>query len=417
MVRPEPQVPGWRESLQSGWRIALLCALLSLAVRLPLAVHSSHQALTGDMLVYDLTAKSLASGHGYRFFGELASDKAPGYPFFVSLFYGTFGPRLLPVLVAQSFLAALACAAMVIFALRVTRRPAVALLTGLALAVHLPIAYVDTKLLSESLFYVSILAVVFTAESAIRTRKLWLFVLTGVLMGLSAYVRPNALFFPVLVFAAALYWRIPFRRSVLSTALVFAAAIVVVCPWALRNQRAFGTFTPMPSEGGVTLYGNWNAFVKPDYGLKLPTVPKSDREAVKGKKHYEIDRAFWRLGAQKIRQNPGIYAESILIRTIRQWTNLLWPDPPSKSSIAYAVSQFVLLALAIPGFWSRRVDPLFKALTVASVLYVTAVAALMSSGEVRFTFWVLPFLFILAADKLWGRKGLEKPVDGAARAQ
>jgi len=62
--------------------------------------------------------------------------------------------------------------------------------------------------------------------------------------------------------------------------------------------------------------------------------------------------------------------------------------------------------MAIPAFWRRRIEPVFRGYTLLFVLYITFVASCLSSAEPRYAFWTYPFMFILAADtacELFGR--------------
>jgi hypothetical protein len=62
-----------------------------------------------------------------------------------------------------------------------------------------------------------------------------------------------------------------------------------------------------------------------------------------------------------------------------------------------------LLAMAVPALWSRRLDRSFRACALLCVLAATALGALMSSAEVRYAYWTMPFVFVLAAHTLVDR--------------
>ena len=76
----------------------------------------------------------------------------------------------------------------------------------------------------------------------------------GALMGLAAYVRAVAL---PLTLMSVVYWAVrrgrkSWRQVALLTALTTAATLVVLLPWAVRNQRLHGALKFTDDHGGIT---------------------------------------------------------------------------------------------------------------------------------------------------------------------
>lgn len=396
--RREP-VP-WRETLSTVWQIAALCAVLCFLIEVPLAIHSAKMPLGGDMLVYKSLATSIQSGHGFSIDGKPSADKSPGYPYMVALIWAVFGAKLLPLFLIQAFLASVKCAAVSLLAYRVTGKKPVALLAGLAVVAYLPINIWYTQLLGEILFDTVALATLLSFDLAIRSRKVSAYALAGALVGLTIYCRPNGVLFLMILLGMALYSCMGIRRAVLATVLAGVVASIVVLPWSIRNERAFGVFTPLPAQKGLVLWGSWKW---DDIRTRRADFVQETNKLVGYKSGYEADDILWRQGVSDIKSSPGEYVTSVFYKTGRQWFNLFWQDQkPSRATTVLAVVNALLLLFAVPGLWRRRIDPMFRAYTLACVIYITAAGALFSTAEVRYGFWAYPLLFILASDTVYG---------------
>jgi hypothetical protein len=398
-----------KEAFGQCRRIVLVCFIICLAVRFGLAVHMANKPIVGDALVYDSVAVSMLDGHGCTFKGAPFSDKAPGYSVFLLGIYWVLGHKFIYVYLLQGLLAALSCGATVLLGYAVTRSKAVALLAGLAVALYPPPAMADTGLYNDSVFGFLSLGLTLLLGYAITSRKLWIWAVGGLILGLAIYVRPTPTAFPLIFLALALWRRWPMMKAVLAVAILTTCAGIVLFPWAMRNQRLFGVFTAMPSQSGRVLYCNWSAMHP--VSSSLDSLPEDVKRQIGSKTAYERDRVLKRAAIEQIKARPGEYVASCFMTAARQWTNLFWPQPPSKYTLAFAAMNAVVLALAVPAFWRKRIEPLFRGYSLLYVLYITLVAALMSSAEPRYAFWTYPFVFILAADTVCGIGRQSKQAD------
>jgi 4-amino-4-deoxy-L-arabinose transferase-like glycosyltransferase len=99
--------------------------------------------------------------------------------------------------------------------------------------------------MSETLFTALLLLACLVCVISIRGPQLWLGALTGLLLGLAAFVRPIGLsLIPVwaLLVCLALRRTRGWKRSLTMSLAIAAGAALVVLPWSLRNLSVHGTF-------------------------------------------------------------------------------------------------------------------------------------------------------------------------------
>ena len=105
---------------------------------------------------------------------------------------------------------------------------------------------------SDAICSVLFLAAVWCFMRARSSRHLAWFALSGLLAGLSTQFRPNLILLPAVV-AALSAWPLTRRRLIAAT-VFFAASILVITPWIIRNYRLAGVFLPTSSHGAVQLW-------------------------------------------------------------------------------------------------------------------------------------------------------------------
>ncbi len=101
--------------------------------------------------------------------------------------------------------------------------------------------------------------------------------LSGVLAGVAALIRPAMLLYLPL----ALVWLLLRRRPVLAVAMI-AAATVVITPWTLRNVRVYDRFVLIASEGGVTFWTGNHALARGEGDLAANPDLKQAELAFRG---------------------------------------------------------------------------------------------------------------------------------------
>jgi len=257
------------------WRafcIALLLRLVPVLLlpHLPLGLD--------DMFQYDMLGRSLVAGHGFRWYsqpdldlirqyvrldlsgirydprGILTSFRAPLYPAFLALVYffsGTGPERLFAARLAQAPLNALLVPLTYYLARRLfpdhlkAAHGAAWVVTFYPILVIFPLA-----LATENLFFVLFLGSILALVLAAQTRRLRYFLLSGILIGLTALTRSVIL--PAGALAALWAWFL--LRERFKALALLAAIIIVIAPWVVRNSLLYGHPAPIELSMGYNLY-------------------------------------------------------------------------------------------------------------------------------------------------------------------
>ena len=195
---------------------------------------------------YHDLARAVARGEGFN-----TTDVPWGYTYYAAFFYAMFGERVwIPIVVQVILNATLPLMLFAIVQPLAGRRTAslAALLTGV---LSFNTIYASTQA-SDAVCSVLFLAAVLCFMRARSSDRLALFALSGLLAGLSTQFRPNLILLPAIV--AALYsWPLT-RRRVAAATIFFAASVLVIMPWVIRNYRLAGVFLPTSSHGAVQLW-------------------------------------------------------------------------------------------------------------------------------------------------------------------
>lgn len=248
-----------------------------------------------DMFQYDMLARSLASGNGYRWYapadldrlrpylhldstevsldprGVLTTFRAPLYPAFLSLIYSVTGindSRFFAARLAQAALgASLAPLTYYVALLIPFRRPGAeiapshsansirsARLAAWVITVYPTLLIYPLALASENLFFMlvlaSVLALLQLAQLATDRNLVINAAISGLLLGLAALTRSVIVPFAAL---AILWVWLNLKRPRL--AVVTAAALVAtIMPWVVRNSMLAGKLTGIETSLGYNLY-------------------------------------------------------------------------------------------------------------------------------------------------------------------
>ncbi|HTX30876.1 MAG TPA: glycosyltransferase family 39 protein [Solirubrobacteraceae bacterium] len=425
---------------QSGWRVAPASTLprlrshltrvptsvwiwlaIALALRVLLVALTWHTKLTLDPSDFNRSAASIAGGHGYPPTnrapgGGPSAFRPPAYPFLLAAVYVFAGhpdPAAGRLVGACLGLASVALITLIAFRLWGRRVAMVAL--GIA-AVAPPLVVLSTALISEALVVPLILAAVLAAlEARTSPRPIRWAILTGVLVGLAALTRTNALILLIpfaLAFLPHTAWRRP--RSWVAPAVVILAAGLTIAPWTIRNAVVFGRFIPISDESGYTLAGTYNQVSRastrfpanwieaehgasPEYARILQTARRERWNEPTYGSHLQA-QAF-----QEIASHPAYVLKVAYWNAIRMFdvaeirlarNNLANTDIPLAPALALMNSAPLLEVLALGGLLiraARRVPRWFW------LVPLSLLTTLFVSGFIRFRAPIDPFLVMLAA--------------------
>jgi hypothetical protein len=253
--------------------LALAIFLLAFSVRVltwhdtRLEVGRVQTVVTAD---YQRVARLLSEG-GLRGFFSPASQLAdpnnlghpPGYSFLLAFIHSIFGQSHSPVqfvqIVCDALSAVLIC---LIVAELVTVSAGV--VAGALAAFSPQLAWNSVLLLPDSISVFPILLAVYFVVHGIRRPRLWPFVVAGALVGISCWLRANAMLLTFFFAGSVLLLSVVAARfgSAEQTIapsrawryalVVVAGTLLVVLPLTVRNAMVFHRFIPISLGGGQT---------------------------------------------------------------------------------------------------------------------------------------------------------------------
>jgi len=189
--------------------------------------------------------------------------RAPLYPYFLAVVYKLFGHNYFTIRLIQFIIGSLSCILVYLLGRRVFNGR-VAIIAGVMATLYGVLIYYEGELLLPVLEVFLNLLLIFTCIKAREKPSYKLWFLSGLLLGLSALVRPNIL----LVGAALFLWlilkptgqsTIHFPRTILTKSLLYPVylalgAILMILPVTLRNYVKGHDFVLISSQGGMNFY-------------------------------------------------------------------------------------------------------------------------------------------------------------------
>ena len=261
---------------------------------------------------------------------EMILTHPPGYPILMAVVYKISGNSDAALRLFQITCEALAAVLVFLIAARLIPRSA-AVVAALLVAVAPQLTYRSLLLLPDSLTALPILAAILLVLKTIEHPSVRNMILAGALIGISCWLRADALLLPVFL-SASLVLLLPRgqrRRHVL--ALIGGTAIVVA-PITLRNALVFRDFVPVGLGTGQALSAGIGEYdVEQRFGLSPTDYGTSTQEAQQaGRPDYaaelyrpegiERDRQRVARAWAVIRSNPGWFVGVMLRRTLTMLT-------------------------------------------------------------------------------------------------
>ncbi len=341
----------------------------------------------GDWWFYHWQAGLIATGHGFTDPWVLLSSHhyhpgvthPPLYPLVLSGLYLLGGHSPLD----QRSLGLLLGTITLVLVGRLGRRAGgdrLGVLAALLYAVYPVMIAVDGDLMSEVLYSPLIAGMLLTAFAVIDRPGLRRAALLGILVGFAALTRTEALLFlPFLVVPVAWRARPDWGGRTRLAAVAIAASVVVITPWLIRNEVAFGRFVLISTNNQTVIAGancpqTYYGVNMGGWDITCISPQTTTNEAAQA--------AIWqRHGLSYAEHHLSRLPAVILLRELRVWD--LWQ--PRRQARTFAEGQqidvaeagvavFWLLALiGIPGVLAlRRQRPaLLVLLAPAAVVFVS----------------------------------------------
>ncbi|OGZ47406.1 MAG: hypothetical protein A3J54_02360 [Candidatus Ryanbacteria bacterium RIFCSPHIGHO2_02_FULL_45_13b] len=165
----------------------------------------------------------------------------PGYPLLLAFIF-SLGGDLPSVIVLQALLAGFS--AVLVYYIGRHIAPMVGLIAAWIFVFDPISIFYSTTILTETFFMFLIFLTVWVFLHLFKGAWGGM-VVVGLLTGLSVYVRPNAIMFPLVFILILLVWKDglwTWKQTILRCAVLGTTAFLVVFPWMLRNKIIFDTW-------------------------------------------------------------------------------------------------------------------------------------------------------------------------------
>lgn len=393
-----------------------------------------------DMFQYDMLARSLAGGHGFRWYAEAdmnqlasyvdfdltsvkgydpdlgipTSFRAPLYPTFLAIVYffsGTDFSRFFAARLAQAVFLGAPLAPLTYFAAKrlfrsnESRVEKASRLAAWIVAAYPMLLVYPLGLGTENPFFLLLLAsFLFLLLSAGQPTTLH-FLLSGLFLGLTTLTRSVIL--PFAAFAILWMWFIlKQRRGAVTLMIVFA---LTIAPWIIRNSLLHQKLTGVETSMGYNLYlgyhpmGNGSFVFGPSLDL-LTILDDAERDRVGTQKAIEFIKAqperFLPLAANRLGFFFGLEKRVLMYFYSNNILGYI-PLPLLLMILAVLLLPFMLISTsAALGLSLARWRPEHILLLLLFVGYITPHVFILS--EDRFHLALMPYLAVLAAQTWTG---------------
>lgn len=211
-----------------------------------------NKIMIGDSIGYQARAENIINSRGIS---SLDPWWTPGYVFFLTIIYFIFGVKPWIALLAQIILDAGTAILVYFMAREIFKSEIVPLIAAFLYCLSFPSAFYSIRLLSEIPFTFVLALAALAFIRSLKKNRMSGFALTGFFIGIAAYIRAVAIYFPVVFIFVLLFSNESFRlrmRNILVLLIIFA---ITLAPWQFRNLKRYGEYA-MTTKAGVNLIVN-----------------------------------------------------------------------------------------------------------------------------------------------------------------
>lgn len=187
----------------------------------------------------------------------------------------------------------------------------VAITAAIISAFYIPDLFASGAILTESTFKLIFLLLLCSTIHAFRKKTVSAYVLVGIMLGLSCYIKPQSALFPICLFIMWLVQKYSWKDIVKFTAIVGVCSMLLLTPWWVRNYQAFDEFIPftkstgnpmllgalikraMPPQGFFEQYPGEYKDGKLFVGSDSAELRTAKRVIAYGFQHHTLDYTYW----------------------------------------------------------------------------------------------------------------------------
>jgi peptidoglycan/LPS O-acetylase OafA/YrhL len=419
----------WRDSLGPRWFLPGLGVIVALAAAIRVAFAARWtfgRPLPGDASFFHTTAASLAGGHGYAFASLVpphhvapTAQHPPLFPMVLAVF-DVLGLHSIDE--QRIALGVVASAAVFLTGLVAHRvgGPLVGLVAaGIAAADPLWVQP-GAALMSESVYLITIAAVLLLALRCLEHPTRWRFLVLGGAVGLAALTRSDALGLTVILGVPLVLCAVRTARARLGLArCILAGLALVLAPWLIRNDIQMGGLALSDNQGGTLAgsycpqaldpssfnYGGFDGFCA-DAGAAYIVKESPPLNHARAWTELSVSNALWSATQPVIRRNlgalPGVVVARVentlgLARTNQEvYLGAIEGADPSLERFGLELGRVLLVAELLGAIVLFRMSRARCAVLLAPVIAI-AVNSSVFYGSTRFLAMAEPSLAVFAA--------------------
>ncbi len=237
---------------------------------------------------------------------------------------------------------------------------------------------------------------------------------SGLLLGLFALCRPNALVLMLLApLVLVLFWRKELHRGLILAPVMATIGLLVIAPATYLNYVATAKLVPVATQGGVNFFIG-NARGANGWASSLPGVGSdwvdadaeriTELDAGKPLETYQESRQLWKMGLAEIKADPVAWTalmarKFLLLNNIREIGNNRPLALPIEAApflrLLFLISVGGLLPFAIVGFVQTRKN---RAFAIGSLTFIMIYGGslLLFFISSRYRMPLMPIVAVLA---------------------
>jgi len=386
-----------------------------------------------DPQEYHILAKSLLNGSF-----DNNTLRTPGFPAFIALIYSIFGIKPWIVFLVQIPMSVISVY-LVYKISNIHFSDKVSLTAAFLLAID-PLQIISPfNLFSEVIFIPFLLSSIYFFLLSYEKQNLKNLILSAIALGLTIYIRPIAIYLPIVLSVIILFtkrekWRVLLKQSVLYILTVF----LVLSPWFTRNLILFDKFEFSIAGGYNMLYVYAAAIIYDrDNGSiddAILEVARRVDERAGGpvENPFELEKLQAEIAAEIIKENPGVFLLNHLTGSINLYysfstfriATMLGADDHLMNAKFYGTNNLTQLRAFVEGksflslfvtFFSailftfeymfaaigalyllKKRHLLILSVLIGTIIYQTALVGVLGNNA-RFKLPIEPFYLILTA--------------------
>lgn len=346
--------------------------------------------IPGDAEGYWILAGKVATGQTYSIYvPERRAMRMPGFPILLALPQLVFGNNPPAVRYVLAIVGTMACG-FTYWLGRELSGDLVGLIACLYTAISPSMVLFSVLFLSETAFAAALLASLIAAAKLVRDpapaehrgRASCQALITGVLMGVTTYMRPTwILVAPALFVLIAVFGKNSLGMRLMLGCWVCMGLCLILSPWTIRNVGVTHHFVPTTLWVGPSLYDGLNRNATGDSNMQF----FEDDNLLQKMSEYDMDQEYRRRAKEFAVADPARVLSLAVTKQSRYWS----PAPGSAEfkrwyfSVAGWLAYLPLILFALIGFWIVRRDVWFCILTAAPIFYFAGLH-LLFVGSLRY---------------------------------